>query len=217
MWVQAGDGALRGPALDAFCRLLDTLPTAGCLCDAEGRIVYYTARAAALWGCSPSLAADDAPRYCGAHRLYSFEGVPLAAEDGPMARALATKSACHNQHVQIERPDGSRRIAVAYASPMLDADGALEGGLSLLLDVTDRHCATRTRAERARQREELRVALACDIRAGLDPLRRNAQDLAGATLRTRAPVDAMDRQLRHVTQLVDRLLNLEVDLDDALA
>ena len=218
MWVQAGDAAVRGPALETFCRLLDILPTAGCVCDAEGRLVYYTAQAAALWGRSPSLTPELAPRYCGAHRLYTFDGRPLAPEHGPMARALAERTACHGQHVQVERPDGSRRIAVAYASPMLDADGTLQGGLNLLLDVTERHSATQTQAERARQREELRVALACDIRAGLDPLRRSAQDLAArAAGRGGGPAEAVDRQLRHVTQLVDRLLNLEVDLDDALA
>jgi hypothetical protein len=49
-------------------------------------------------------------------------------------------------------------------------------------------------------------------------LRRTAQDLAArAHSAGRDPAEAVDRQLRHVTQLVDRLLNLEVDLDDAIA
>ncbi len=211
MWVQAVDAAVRGPALAAFCRLLDSLPTAACLCDADGRLVYCTVQATALWGRSPPLAPASAPFYTGAYRLHSFDGTPLASGESPMARALATGAACHGQHLQVERTDGSRRIAVAYASPMFDADGILQGGLELLLDVTDRHQATRTQAERVRQREEMRVALACDIRAGLDPLRRGAQDPHCA------PTPAIDHQLRHVTQLVDRLLNLEADLDDALA
>ena len=215
MEAQAGDAAIRGPVLETFCRLLDILPTAGCVCDADGRLVYYTAQAAALWGHAPRLEPAHAPRYCGAHRLYAFDGSPLQPEHGPMARALAQRVAVQGDHVQVERPDGSRRIAVAYASPMLDSDGSLQGALNLLLDVTDRHHTTRTQAERVRQREELRVALACDIRAGLDPLRRGAQDPA-ATANGGEP-EAIDRQLRHVTGLVDRLLNLDAELDEALA
>lgn len=211
-------GRSQPPALDAYCRILELLPAAGSVFRADGRLAYYSPQAAALWGRHPPLEDGRAPRFCGAWRLYAADGRPLAPARSPVARALATRAAVHGRHVQVERPDGSRRMAVAYASPMLGEDGELHGALGLLVDVTDHHHARHARAERERRREELRVSLACDIRAGLDPLRRNAQDLATrAQSADAAPADAVDRQLRHVTGLVDRLLNLEVDLDDALA
>lgn len=206
------------PALDAYCRILELLPAAGSVFRADGRLAYYSPQAAALWGHRPPLQGEHTPRFCGAWRMYAADGRPLAPARSPVARALATRAAVHGRHVQVERPDGSRRMAVAYASPMLGEDGELHGALGLLVDVTDHHHARHAQAERERRREEMRVALACDIRAGLDPLRRGSQDPAARVPPAdAAPVDALDRQLRHVTGLVDRLLNLEVDLDDALA
>ncbi|MFZ5657049.1 MAG: PAS domain-containing protein [Pseudomonadota bacterium] len=206
------------PALDAYCRILDLLPAAASVFRTDGRLAYYSPQAAVLWGRRPPLSGPDVPTYCGAWRVHALDGEALPPGQLPVARALATGAPVHGRHLQIERPDGSRRIVVAYASPMLDEARALTGALGLFVDVTDRHNASHAEAERLRQREELRVALACDIRAGLDPLRRSAQDLvARADPAACGPAAAVDRQLRHVTGLVDRLLNLEVDLDDALA
>lgn len=217
MATRSNDATAGDPALAHYRPILDVLPAAGALCDAQGRLVHYSPRAARLWGRAPRLEPEP-PRYCGAYRLRSLAGTPLPPADSPMARALRERRACHGMELRIERPDGSERVAVVYASPLLDATGSLQGGLNLLVDVTARHRATHERAERLREREELRVALACDIRAGLDPLRRTTRELA-APGRDPAPVTAtaIDLQLRHVTQLVDRLLNLEVDRDDAPA
>lgn len=216
MSMQSSGASAPGSTLDSYCRILDALPAAGAVCAADGRLVHYSERAAELWGRRPAL--DDPPRYCGALALRGLDGRPIPPERTPMARALREKVACHGERVRIERPDGSQRVVVVYASPVLDSDGEVHGGLNLLVDVTEPDAANFARAEQLRQREELRVALACDIRAGLDPLRRTAQDLvARAQCAGRAPADVIDRQLRHVTQLVDRLLNLEVDLDDATA
>lgn len=215
---QVADGASMASALDGFRRLLDALPAGAYVCDADGRIAHYTAKAAALWGRAPDLAATDAPRYCGSWRLYGPDGEPIAHDRCWMARALAERTPFHGMRIQIERPDGERRMALAYATPVLDDDGALQGGLNLLVDVTDEQAGSRARAERLRRREEMRIALACDIRAALGPLRRSAKALsARPTAQGHDTGEALDHQLRHVTGLVDRLLNLEVDTDDVPA
>lgn len=212
--LAAGDG-LHGPALDHFCRLLDILPAGACICRADGRLTHYTAQAANLWGRAPELACSDPPRWCGAWRLYGLDGTPMPHDQSWLARALIERVPYHGHRVQIERPDGGRRFALCYASPMIADDGRVLGGLNLLVDVTEQHVGHHARAERERLRDERMVALACDIRAGLDPLRRTAQDLASShgARRTDGPADMIDRQLRHITRLVDRLLNLEVDAD----
>lgn len=213
-WHYAGV-ASDGPALEAVRNVLDLLPAGACLCRADGRLTYYSPQAAEIWGHAPAL-DDGAPRWCGAYRLRTVQGEPMAHETSWMARAVAERRPYRAARLQIERPDGGRRFALAYASPLLGADGSVHGGLNLLVDVTDQHLAAEAELERARRREEQRIALACDIRAGLDPLRRAAQELPGPAA-GRTPSDILDRQLRHVTRLVDRLLNLEVDLDDAPA
>lgn len=209
-----GTGERRGPHADALVhvgRLLDLLPAGACTCTADGRLTYFSPQAAALWGRAPDLDAD-APRYCGAVRLYGDDGRPLPHERSPMAQALASRQPRHGDRVQLERPDGERRVALAYASPLLHDDGSLAGGLNLLVDVTEQHRRAQAEADRLRARGEELVALACDIRAGLEPLRRGARQLARiAAPGGDAPVAELDRHLRDITRLVDRVLNLEVD------
>lgn len=206
------------PALDAYCRILDLLPAAASIYRPDGRLVYYSPRSAALWGRKPPLQGADVPHYCGAWRVYTPAGLPMPATSSPVARALAGRTAVQAGQLLVERPDGSRRVVMAHASPILDEAGGLTGALGLHFDITDRHRASCARAERLRQREELRVALACDIRAGLDPLRRGTPDPGNRVpVANGPPAQVVESQLRHVTALVDRLLNLEVDLDDALA
>ena len=47
--------------------LIETLPTAVYLCNAEAVVVAYNRRAAELWGRAPS-AGDTDEKYCGAHK-----------------------------------------------------------------------------------------------------------------------------------------------------
>ena len=189
-------------AFAQFRRLLDVLPAGACLCAADGRVTHYTEQAVALWGHRPAL-GDAGPRWCGALRLFHEDGRPMPHEASPIARALVDGRAHHGRRLQLERPDGSRRVALSYASPLVDDGGAVIGGVNLLVDVTDQHRSAQAERERLRLQGEQLVALACDIRAGLTPLRRS----------TREVDPALDERLRHITRLVDRVLNLEVDAD----
>jgi PAS domain S-box-containing protein len=200
-------GATVDPSFAHVHRLLDLLPAGACLCDAEGRITHYTAQAADLWGHHPDLVSAP-PRWCGALRLFDEDGRELAHHDLPIAHALREGRPHHGRRLELERPDGERRHALSYASPLLDEQGTVVGGLDLLVDVTDRHRAAQAERERLRTRGEELVALACDIRAGLTPLRQGGRDAE-----RRAQAAALDEQLRHITRLVDRVLNLEVDAD----
>lgn len=211
-----GTGEPGGPQADAlvhFRRLLELLPAGACTCAADGRLTYYSPQAASLWGRAPGLDEPDAPRYCGALRLYTGDGAPLPHARSWMARALAERRPFHGERIQIERPDGERRVALAYASPLIDDGGELLGGLNLLVDVTEQHHRALADAQRLRARGEQLVSLACDIRAGLAPLRHTARRLATSPVPPIGPVpaDQLDRQLREITRLVDDVLNLEVD------
>jgi hypothetical protein len=200
-------GVTVDPSLAHVHRLLDVLPAGACLFAADGRLTHYTEQAADLWGHRPDLVGDP-PRWCGALRLYDEDGGALPYDDLPIAHAIRDGRPHHGRRLQLERPDGERRHALSYASPLLDEHGAVVGGLDLLVDVTERHHAAQAEREGLRSRGEQLVALACDIRAGLTPLRQGVRDAE-----RRAQADALDEQLRHITRLVDRVLNLEVDAD----
>lgn len=208
MQVQiSGNGAT--PAVDPLAHvraLLDLLPAGACLCDRDGRITHYTAQAAALWGVRPALDGDGAPRWSGAARLYREDGSVLPHAGSWIARAIADGAPHHGRSYQVGRPDGERRHVIGYASPVLDATGEVVGGLDLMVDVTDRQRAAQAERQRLLARGEQLVALACDIRAHLTPLRRAARDTGRGDA-------GFDDQLRQITRLVDRVLNLEVDAD----
>ncbi|MBY5454358.1 histidine kinase, partial [Rhizobium leguminosarum] len=91
--------------------VLDAIPGAVYLCDREGWLVRYNAEAAELWGRAPSL--DEAPeRFCGSHRLFLPGGAPLPHDVCPMATAVFNGTPARNAEIIIERPNGSRFVAL---------------------------------------------------------------------------------------------------------
>ncbi|MCC6361634.1 MAG: PAS domain S-box protein [Phycisphaerales bacterium] len=129
-------------AQDALCEserrlraVIEALPAAVYMCDAEGEITLYNAAAAALWGRTPIVGAE---RWCGASRLLTRDGELLAPDRCPMAVAVREARGIHAAEVMVERPDGTRRYALAHPQPILDSAGRVVGGVNMILDVTDR-------------------------------------------------------------------------------
>ena len=100
-------------------QLLDLLPAAVYVCAADGTIVRFNRRAAELWGRAPLL-SDQRDRFCGAHRLYRPDGDFLPHDKCPMADILRDGIAVIDQEVVIERPDGSRCVALVNIRPVKD-------------------------------------------------------------------------------------------------
>jgi len=117
--------------------ILDVMPTALYVCAADGTILRYNRQAAELWGRQPRLGETD-ERYCGSHRLYHPDGRPLPHAETPMAQALRTGQPAHGLEVVIERPDGSRRIALVQIEALLDEHGAILGAINCFQDISER-------------------------------------------------------------------------------
>lgn len=113
---------------------LETLPQAAYLCDAQGRITYYNARAAELWGQEPRL-NDPKWLYCGSLRMFSLAGDPIAHHQCWMARALLEEQKYIGLPIVVERPDGGRLTTLAHANPLHDAEGHLIGGINVLVEA----------------------------------------------------------------------------------
>ena len=103
--------------LDLPDRLLDLLPVGVYVCDQAGLIIRYNRAAAELWGCSPRL-GDPSVRYCGSYRLYGLNGNLVPHAKCPMADVLATGNGLRDQEIAIERPDGTRIIALVNIEPI---------------------------------------------------------------------------------------------------
>ena len=118
--------------------LLDALPVAVYMTDAEGNITYYNDTAAELWGHRPRLGSSQ---WCGSWKLYWPDGRPLPHDQCPMAVTLKEGRPVRGVEAIAERPDGTRVNFLPYPTPLRDASGHLTGAINLLIDVTERQAA----------------------------------------------------------------------------
>jgi PAS domain S-box-containing protein len=115
--------------------VLESLPVAAYVTDAEGRITFFNAAAAELWGRQP----PPGSRWSGALRLFWPDGRPMADDESPMAATLRDGQVGRRQPAMLERPDGTRVSFVPHPSLLRDDAGNVTGAVNLLLDVAAQH------------------------------------------------------------------------------
>jgi PAS domain S-box-containing protein len=118
-----------------FRQVLDALPAAIYITDAEGRLTYYNEAAVTLWGYRPELGASQ---WCGSWRLYQPDGTDLPHDQCPMAIALREGRPVRGVEAVAERPDGIRVPFIPFPTPLHDAAGQLIGAVNMLVDISDR-------------------------------------------------------------------------------
>ena len=107
--------------------LLDALPVAVYETDEAGRITYYNAAAAELWGVKPELGKAE---FCGSWKLYWPDGTPLPHDQSPMAMALRQGRPIRGVEAIAERPDGVRIPFMPLPTPLFDEAGRLIGAVN---------------------------------------------------------------------------------------
>lgn len=127
-------------------RILDVLPVAVYVCDADGLITYFNPQAVQLWGREPKLKNPD-NRYCGSFRIYSADGAAVTHETCWMALALRDGKEYADRSVVFEQPSGQRRLAIAHAYPIKDEEGRVNGAISIVADITERQEAEEAKRE----------------------------------------------------------------------
>ena len=127
--------------------IIDNLPAAVYLTDADGRLTYFNSAAAALSGRAPELGVD---KWCVTWKLFLPDGTPLPHDQCPMAIALRGEEVPEGVECIAERPDGTRFWFSPYPVVLRDEDGRISGGVNLLVDITARKLAQgeRERIER---------------------------------------------------------------------
>lgn len=123
---------------DVFRAMIEALPLAVYMTDAEGRLTFFNAAAEKLSGRKPKLGADQ---WCVTWKIFLADGTPLPHDQCPMAVALRGGDVPSGIECQAERPDGSRFWFTPYPAVLRDAEGRIVGGINLLADITDRKAA----------------------------------------------------------------------------
>jgi PAS domain S-box-containing protein len=114
---------------------LDAIPGAVYLCDCDGWLLRCNAEATHLWGRTPTMGSQ---RFCGSHRLFTVNGEPVAHDQCPVADAIFHGAVTRNAEIVMERPDGSRIVALVNIRPLRDAQGRIEGAINCFQDITAR-------------------------------------------------------------------------------
>jgi PAS domain S-box-containing protein len=142
-------------ALDWFSKnLIEMLPAAVYICDADAVVVAFNKRATELWGRTPR-AGDTDQKFCGAYKLFYPDGRYLPHHETPMEYVLRTGEPASDQEVVIERPDGSRVTVLVNIAPVFDNVGTQIGAVNCFQDLTAQKQGER---ERELLREELQQA-----------------------------------------------------------
>jgi PAS domain S-box-containing protein len=139
--ANAADAALglgdKEQAFELPARLFKQLPFAVYVCNRDGLVLRYNRRAAELWGRSPKL-GDPNERFCGSYRMFRPDGSLLPHHQCPMADVLRTGVSVREQEVHIERPDGSRGVALVDIEAVKDNRGNIVGAVNCFQDITER-------------------------------------------------------------------------------
>lgn len=126
------------PPLRAMLRtsggILDMLPVATFVCDAQGVILQYNRRAVEIWGRAPAPGQTDA-QFAANSRFYAPDGSPAGTL---LSDVLRTGAPVRDAERVIDHADGTRVAVSINIDPLFDAKGAVIGAVNCFLDITER-------------------------------------------------------------------------------
>lgn len=114
--------------------IIENLPEAIVITDAEGRITVHNQTAEALWGHPPiTTTLEQIPT---AYGLCNADRRPLPWRETPLALALIEGVPTSGREIRIQRPDGSEVPILSNCVPVHDNQGRIGGAVEVFQDIT---------------------------------------------------------------------------------
>lgn len=112
--------------------------------DAEGKTITGNPAAARFLGVSPEANVSQRPgdNKPAPRRRYFVDNRELAPSELPLQRVVREGVPVEAMTMEIELPDGTRKLVVGSAAPFVDADGRVLGGVAACMDLTPLRQAT---------------------------------------------------------------------------
>lgn len=157
--------------------MLEDIPAPLYVTDSAGYVTFFNSYCIGFCGRTPRIGKD---RWCVSWKLYTDSGEPMPRDQCPLALALHDKRALRGVIAVAERPDGSRTRFMPFPTPLFAADGALEGAVNILIDITEPRQADDLRDQAARCR---RLAAGCGdamVRRSMERMATEYEIKAGA-------------------------------------
>ena len=134
-------------------QLLKTVPGCVVKLDAEGAFVFATERAAEVLGLDSEELTDrtyNDPKW----DIQDPSGTPIPDENLPFSRIRDTGEPVHGERLDVEWPDGTRKLLSVNGAPVFGEDGSFESAVFSLVDITDREERQRELERRRRERRK---------------------------------------------------------------
>jgi len=142
--------------------VLDQLPVGVLVAEVpSGRLVLGNEQMARIFG-HPFIAADTLEEYAG-YRGFHPDGRPLAGEEWPLARTVATREVVEDEEIVFQRGDASFGMLRVSSAPVVDERGEPLAAVVIFDDVSDE--------VRRRDHQSLLAETGAALSASLDPHR----------------------------------------------
>jgi PAS domain S-box-containing protein len=180
--------------------VIDQLPDAFVLLDADGRVAQMNRAALAL-------ATHDRPDAFGnqvAFDLRRPSGEPLPLDEQPLTRALRRREATRNVELLVRDPGGRTIPHTVNAAPIAGPHGEVIGAVQVAVDIS-------AAKELERLREEWTALVAHDLRQPVSIIRLSSTAMAsqaGGDARLQAALERIDRATRHLERMINDLLDV---------
>jgi PAS domain-containing protein len=127
----AEDGHLNVIGLLANQEAIDAIPVGIYVIELDGTLIICNKAAINVWGRTPEL--DGSEKYCGSHILRYPDGTIMPHNQSPPRITILQGVAVRNADGIIERPDGTRLLALANIFPIHDIDtGIVIGAVNII-------------------------------------------------------------------------------------